>query len=259
MKYNYLLMVFCTFIFFGCASNKKLGGLNGSEDLLTSKWQIIEISGVQIKGKVNDRTPYLNFSKEDKHYSIITGCNTLNGTYDLSGNKLNFNNGISTMMFCNDMSVEDGFKSILTTIKSYEIIGELLNLKGDKGTLVVLKKMKSSEGSISLKGSWELSFIAGSTVDFKQLFPDQKPSLILSDDGKVSGNSSCNTYNTTYTISENNSLQFGNIMSTKMMCGNIQGEQLYLSTLSKVNKYSCNGKTLNLMVDDIVVMTFTKK
>lgn len=256
MKIKYLLIGLVAFLLSSCAS-KKLVNSSADEMLSNSTWQIVELDGKQIKDKVNGKTPYLVLDLNENHYSVVTGCNTLNGEFDLSKNKLKFFNGMSTMMYCDDMSVEDGFKSVLSKISSYKIQGnELVLLDGDKAvaklTKEVIKKNVTLEGT-----SWELDLISEPGVDFEKLFSAKKPNLVFLEGSRLSGNASCNRFNTTYKIDGNN-ISLGNIMSTKMMCENIEGERVFLNTLSKINRFSESDSQLLFMIDDIVTMRFKK-
>ena len=110
-----------------CASKKS----DSTESvLLNNKWRFIEIANKPIAKEVNGTVPYLSFDKAEKRYSAITGCNTVNGTLEAGNSKLKFGLGMSTMMFCDDMSVENGFKQIIENVHSYKIIGSELVLVG---------------------------------------------------------------------------------------------------------------------------------
>ena len=47
---------------------------------------------------------------------------------------------------------------------------------------------------------------------------------------------------------------------TRMICEEMQGETTFLSVLNNINKWSVKneGKTLELKIDDVVMMRFTK-
>lgn len=253
MNIKYLLLMVIALILSSCASKK---GLKDMDNVmrLDSKWQILELSGNIIKQQVNDKTPYLILDNKDNYYSVITGCNTLNGAFTLNNNRIEFSNGISTMMYCNDMSVEDGFKSILTKIKEYRMDAEYLYLLDGN---IVLAKLKRFEDQDLVDTSWQLDLLGDSLTDFKKLFGDKKASLIFLEGHKVSGNAGCNNFNATVKIAAD-SISFGPMMTTKMMCPNIEGEQLFLATLAKVNGFRIQGNTLSLLEGDITVMRFSK-
>jgi len=126
-----LLSLMLGLILVSSCTSKKISTDSTQVTLLDSNWQFIELGNVAISKEVNGTVPYLTFDKAEKRYSAITGCNTVNGTLEENGDKLKFGLGMSTMMFCEDMSVENGFKQILENIKTYKISGNQLVLYGD--------------------------------------------------------------------------------------------------------------------------------
>jgi heat shock protein HslJ len=113
-----------------------------------------------------------------------------------------------------------------------------------------------------LEGSWELNYISGPKIAFDGLYPDKKPTISFNiTENQFSGNNSCNSYSGKL-LTEGKKIDFTRpIAVTKMMCGDGQGEQTFMSTLEKINTYSISdeGKTLNFMSGDVTMMRFTKK
>lgn len=137
---NYFALMLTLILVSSCICKKNKSS-SSDTDLLSNKWQVTELSGTAIKNEVNGMVPYLMFDKADKRYSVITGCNAINGEFSSTDNKLTFGLGMSTMMYCEDMSVENGFKSILEKVDSYSINGNELTLKGNNNTVIAkLKK-----------------------------------------------------------------------------------------------------------------------
>lgn len=132
---GFLTIMLGLFFVSSCATKKVNSGSN-EEILLNNKWQFVQIDDVAIGKEVNGVIPYLGFDKAEKRYSAITGCNTINGTIDATNSKATFGLGMSTMMFCEDMSVENGFKKILENVHSYKIIGDELVLMGRNETVL---------------------------------------------------------------------------------------------------------------------------
>jgi len=121
------------------------------------------------------------------------------------------------------------------------------------------KKMVTTKDT-SLNGTWELNYISGPRIVFEGLYPDRKPTLIFDiEENRVSGNSSCNSFNGDLKI-EGNKIDFNSPMAmTKMFCPG-EGENVFIESLKKVNSYSVtDGNTLNLIMGDIAIMRFTKK
>jgi len=74
--------------------------------------------------------------KKDGAVSVTTDCNSMGGTYSVTGNKISFGPMFSTMMFCEN-SQEQDFSSMLAEVQSYFFTskGELiLELKLDSGS-----------------------------------------------------------------------------------------------------------------------------
>lgn len=120
----------------------------------------------------------------------------------------------------------------------------------------------SNNTSASLEGTWELNYITGRRIAFAGLYPNKKPTIIFDlKENRVSGNASCNRYSGKLNV-DGNKISFKDpIAMTKMMCMDIQGEDVYMSTLQKIDSYSISedGKTLNFIMGDIAMMRFVKK
>ena len=123
-------------------------------------------------------------------------------------------------------------------------------------------KCKKSDAGSKLEGTWELNYISGPKITLEGLYPNKKPTIVFDlKENQVSGNSSCNSY-TGKLIVDGNKIDFTQPMvMTKMMCDDGQGEQTYMNTLQKITSYNItdDGKTLNLLSGDIVMMKFTEK
>jgi heat shock protein HslJ len=113
----------------------------------------------------------------------------------------------------------------------------------------------------SLEGTWELNYITGPRIAFGGLYPNQKPTITFDlKEGSVSGGNSCNRYSGKLNA-DGNKISFKEPMAvTKMFCPG-EGEDIYMSTLQKIDSYAISedGKTLNFIMDDIAMMRFEKK
>lgn len=89
---------------------------------------------------------YKNYSKEDlvkknafldltnaERASAKMGCNNLSFGYKISGETITFSQGISTKMYCQDMSLENDFSNDITSINQYTIEGHKLILFSTNG------------------------------------------------------------------------------------------------------------------------------
>lgn len=123
-------------------------------------------------------------------------------------------------------------------------------------------KCKKKDVVSKLEGNWELSYITGPRIAFEGLYPNKKPTINFNTkENLVSGNNSCNSYTGQLNVSENKINFKEPMVTTKMMCIDGQGEQVFMSTLSKVTSYNVtdDGRTLNFISGNIETMRFTKR
>jgi heat shock protein HslJ len=123
---------------------------------------------------------------------------------------------------------------------------------------------KKTTGNMSdtavLNGTWELNYITGPRIAFDGLYPEKKPTITFDvAAGKISGNTSCNSFNGKLNV-DGNKINFNDPMAmTRMMCQG-QGETTFLETLKKINSWSVSdGNTLNLIMGDMAMMRLIKK
>ncbi|MGO1595537.1 MAG: META domain-containing protein [Sphingobacterium sp.] len=256
MKQGILLAFFAlSLAMLSCAGNKHSTGANFSK-IADQKWQLVELNGQPVSGELNGKMPYLEFLTEDTRYVATGGCNTLNGTYSLTGrNKILFEPGITTMMACDDMETDRALTAVFANSNRFELVDDRLTLS--KGGGEVLARFQAIDSAQSLGGTWELNYIAGSEEPFNELFPNAKPTLIFEEGSqKIHGRGGCNSFNGSVTIA-GKEISFGPVASTKMACqGN--GETLFFQALSKVNVHRVHENELTLIVDDATTMRFQK-
>jgi heat shock protein HslJ len=132
--------------------------------------------------------------------------------------------------------------------------------------LVGCNSVKTKEKVVNqgdkLNGSWQLNYISGPRIAFDGLYPDKKPTINFDvKENRVSGNNSCNSYTGMLKV-DGNEISFKDAkMATTMMACPGQGEQVFMSTLEKIDSYSVSedGKTLNFIMGDIAMMRFEKQ
>jgi len=73
-----------------------------------------------------------------------------------------------------------------------------------------------------------------------------------------SGNGGCNQINGSYTLEKKN-IHFGEVMSTKMSCEDIQFENTFLSILNTIEHYEQNGNDLVFKKKKDVLLRFTMR
>lgn len=100
--------------------------------VLGKKWKLIELYGKPVADQVNGKEPYLKLLKHDKEfvYEASGGCNGIGGALTLSGMRVHFAQGMSTMMACEDMSIEQGLSKALLAADNYTVSkkGDVLSI-----------------------------------------------------------------------------------------------------------------------------------
>jgi heat shock protein HslJ len=83
------------------------------------------------------------------------------------------------------------------------------------------------------------------------LVPPGKITLLLNEDGKVSGSGGCNRYSSSIQVDEKGAIHFGNILSTKMFCTDtMQIETGFFNALALVDRITFEGNQLVLASGD---------
>jgi heat shock protein HslJ len=213
--------------------------------LTDGTWDLVTFSpdaSITIGGDLN---PTINFAA-DGTYSGRAACNNYSGPYTLQGDALTMELGPMTMMACpTDVQTkfETAYLETLSKVRAFAIDlvdGKNVLTMGDESGKTLLKYTLGATGITGVE--WTATGINNGKQAVVSTVADATVTMTLADDGQVSGNASCNTYNGSYTMDGSN-ITFGPLMSTKMACTpeevNTQ-EQQYLAALA-------NTKTWELM------------
>jgi len=94
-------------------------------------WKLIELNGNKIiLGKNQDFAPHLTLKKENSRVFGNGGCNSFQGSYELSeGKKIKFSKIASTKMFCDIMETEQELFSVLEMADNYSVKNDTVALK----------------------------------------------------------------------------------------------------------------------------------
>lgn len=88
---------------------------------------------------------------------------------------------------------------------------------------------------------WKLITFMGKAISDKNAFI-----TFSSNDNKVYGNASCNTFNGSYQLKEGFRVSVSKVATTLMACPDMSIETAFLEILEKVDNYSLNGNTMTL-------------
>jgi heat shock protein HslJ len=190
---------------------------------------------------------------QDGQATGVTGCNNYFGTYAIDGEKLVIQPMGSTMMACPEpqMAQEQAYIAALSSVASYTIVGNQLQLANADGDVVLVFEPQVSTpltgtlwSAISYNNGREavVSVIAGSTI-----------SAIFGEDGTLTGSAGCNNYSAGYTTDGAN-VTISPAIATMMFCeqpeGLMEQEAAYLAALETAATWSISGDTLELRTAD---------
>lgn len=96
-----------------------------------TEWRLADIGGQPSPGGAEStRHPGFTLIAEGRKVQGLAGCNRMNGTYQLDGQKLKFGPLATTRMACPDMQTETAFLNALEATTRYEVSGSSLTLYG---------------------------------------------------------------------------------------------------------------------------------
>ncbi|MEO5564066.1 MAG: META domain-containing protein [Chitinophagaceae bacterium] len=78
-------------------------------------------------------------------------------------------------------------------------------------------------------------------------------------DKRFTGNAGCNRISGNYTLEKKDRIKLGEVISTKMSCGDIAFETTFLSTFNTVDRFETQGTILSLKDNKKVVLKFEQK
>ena len=114
---------------------------------------------------------------------------------------------------------------------------------------------KTSEDIKNLGETFKVKEIVNSTIELKV-----KPTIHLDfEKNMVSGNAGCNNYSGTI-IQKGNQLKFGNLVATKMYCGNMKIEKEFLHKMGTVRSFKIENSQFLLYneANELVLSCETK-
>ena len=98
-------------------------------------WMLTEFQNYS-KQDLIEKNAFLDLTNETASGKM--GCNSLSFKMEVSNNnKITFTSGISTMMACENMKLEDDFKKQLPEMTTYKIDNHRLTLTNTKGEKMV--------------------------------------------------------------------------------------------------------------------------
>ena len=131
---------------------------------LYGEWDIVMLRNKKKVYTMERAYLYLDFAGGNKVYGN-NGCNTINSTFQLSGNNLKFNDFISTEESCHNVTNEKTIMHALADTRRYTLQtqynAQYLNLMNSKGNVVLVLKRHNLD---DLNGAWLIKEVDNENV-----------------------------------------------------------------------------------------------
>ena len=171
---------------------------------------------------------YLDFAGGNKVYGN-NGCNTINGTFQLSGNYLKFGEFISTGESCRNVTNEKTIMHTLADVRRYTLQAQYnaqyLNLMNSKGVVIMVLKRHNLD---AMNGAWLVK-----ELDSENVSELNMRVVIDAVMQTIHGDTGCNIINGIITLdpTKDMAIQFEDLRSSEHMCDKIDNETALLLAL----------------------------
>lgn len=223
---------------------------------INGTWILQTFEGAPAANSFKGKIPSMTIELAEKRMNGNAGCNRFFGTFTYEKNILSAPKLGATLMACMEENKEDQFLEMLG--KSNEVVVTESTLTLSNGGKVVAEFVKGIDLDIVAGFTWTLESIEGKSA--KSLFDikDKLPTLEFNlSENRISGNAGCNHYNAGYKL-EGSAFTVGPIMSTKMACPNLSGEDAYTKVLSGVSDLKITDSSIVFVRNGKEILKFVK-
>ena len=195
---------------------------------LYGEWDIIMLRNKKKVYTLDRAYVYLDFASGNKVYGC-NGCNTINGTFQLSGNNLKFNDFISTEEPCHSITNEKTIMHALADTRRYTLESQYnaqyLNLMNSKGNIIMVLKRHNLD---AMNGAWLVKEINSENVS--ELNMRVVIDAVMQ---TIHGDTGCNIINGIITLdpTKDMAIQFEDLRSDEHDCEEIDFETNLLLAL----------------------------
>jgi heat shock protein HslJ len=129
--YYYLSALFLAVFLVSCTTQT---AQKPAADITGKTWKLTELNGKPIQLKNPKNNPHFKLEMDGMRYEGLAGCNGLGGTFEIKPEamRIKFNQGMSTMMACEDLDIEHQFTQALLSADNYSVNGNTLTLNKAK-------------------------------------------------------------------------------------------------------------------------------
>jgi heat shock protein HslJ len=221
-------------------------------------WQLTEF--VSSDGAAATPVAETTLTFQDGQVGGSTGCNSFSAAYTVDGQKLTVEQGMSTMMACEEpiMAQEQAVLANLNQAASYEIVDNQLHILDAAGKVVLTFEQQVSAALTGV--TWQATNYNNGKQAVVNVLDGTEITALFAEDGTLSGKAGCNNYTASYTV-DGNQISIGPGATTRMMCaepaGIMEQEAAYVAALETAATYTIQGDVLELRTaEDALVARF---
>ena len=194
---------------------------------LYGEWDIITVRKKKVY-TIERAYLYLDFAGGNKVYGN-NGCNTVNGSFQINGNSLMFNEFVTTDRTCHNVTAEKTIMHALADVRRYTLQSQYnaqyLNLMNSKGAVVAVLKRHNLD---AMNGAWLVKEVNSENVS------DHNMRLVIDAVMQtIHGDTGCNIINGIITLdpAKDMAIQFEDLRSSEHDCNDINLETALLLAL----------------------------
>jgi heat shock protein HslJ len=185
----------------------------------------------------------------DGRLNIRADCNQGTGTYTTSGTQLTLQPGAITLAACGPGSQDSVFLRDLGRVASYTRDGEnlVLSMQIDSGNMYFTPQPQASLTGVP----WRVQSVNNGRGGVASVVVGTRLSVTFGDDGIVSGETGCNAFRGSYTVT-GTTIELGQLITTRRACTSEAAgaqEQAFLAALASSTHLELSGDRLTLRND----------
>jgi len=225
-------------------------------------WKLQSINGNNVPGA----GAVLEFDLQQGRFSGSGGCNRIFGQVKAGQSTIRFSGVGITRRACPSAEAsktESRFSSALGAVRTYRIVRDALFLYSGKTELLVFNGADDLRMVPDRVGLDEKKWVLDSIGKDRVGKVEQQPFIVFNpSEGSVGGNTGCNLFSGTYTVT-GSTMKIDKGISTMRACieDPTNLEQRFSDALEKVDRFDLRGMTLSLYNGKSLLMSFngTKK
>ncbi len=213
--------------------------INNPAQQLYGEWDIVSIRKKKVY-TLERAYIYLDFAGGNKVYGN-NGCNTINGSFQIHGDNIKFNDFITTGESCSNVTSEKTIMHALADTRRFSVEAQYnvqyMNLMNAKGNVIMVLKRHNLD---AMNGAWLVKEINSENV--AQMNMRVVIDAVMQ---TIHGNTGCNIINGVITLdpAKDMAIQFEDLHSSQYDCEAIDHETALLlalessETCKRINQY----------------------